>query len=538
MNAPLAPRFRNGILALLLLGAPLGACQDPFQTAAANASLADSQLAAGNLDEARESIRRAIAVRDDVAAYYVLLGRIELQAQRPASALNAYSLAADLQADNPEILQSIAELGLQTGRVREASDAADRMLLLAPGSPRAMLVKGFIAIDNGRLDEAERLGAEILALNPDDEGGIILSARVEALRGKVADARTRVERAVAALGPTDALSITLLEIYRVEGDAKGMQEVFPRIVKSMADDSSFRADYINLLYKTGDVAAARRETLHAIQLKPNDRSLWASLTGLWLEYDRRPFSEGQIAFFAESGTRTAQLSLARFYLDIDEPRIAQRLIARPDASGVPEARALKARILLALRDVKAADNLAASILAADPREKDALLVRSARHLAKGNIDRAIEDANLVVAEAPEEFLGYIALANAYVAQKNDLRARQVFERGSNALPQHRMLADAYATFLLERGDTQRAVSLYQDLGLAKPSSTSTWSRFAQMCRSFGDGSCARRAADGLARAQASIAIDPPPGTPHRRGLFARITPEQICASTGGLCTGS
>lgn len=538
MNAPYAPRFRSGILALLLLGAPLGGCQDPFQSAAADASLADSQLAAGNLDEARESIRRAIAARDDVAAYYVLLGRIELQAQRPASALNAYLLAADLQADNPEILQSIAELGLQTGRVREASDAADRMLLLAPGSPRAMLVKGFIAIDNGRLDEAERLGSEILALNPDDEGGLILSARVEALRGNVAAARTRVERAVAALGPTDALSITLLEIYRVEGDANAMREVFPRIVEAMADDSSFRADYINLLYKTGDVSAARREILRAIQLKPNDRSLWASLTSLWLEYDRRPFAEGQIAFFAESGTRTAQLSLARFYLDIDEPRIAQRLIARPDASGVPEARALKARILLALRDVKAADKLAVSILAADPREKDALLVRSARHLAKGNIDRAIEDANLVVAEAPEEFLGYIALANAYAAQKNDLRARQVFERGSNALPQNRMLADAYAKFLLERGDTRRAVSLYQDLGLAKPSSTSTWSRFAQMCRSFGDGSCARRATDGLARAQASIAIDPPPGTPHRRGLFARITPEQICASTGGLCTGS
>lgn len=538
MIARLAPPFRNGFLALALLGASLSACQDPFQTAAANASLADSQLAAGNLDEARESIRRAIAARDDVAAYYVLLGRIELQAQRPASALRAYSLAADLQADNPEILQSIAELGLQTGQIREASEAADRMLLLAPGSPRAMLVKGFIAIDNGRLDEAERLGTEILALNPSDEGGVILSARVEALRGDVAEARSRVERAVAALGPTDALSITLLEIYRVEADAKGMRAVFPRIIEAMADDSSFRTDYINLLYKTGDVAAARRETLQALQLKPNDRSLWAGLSGLWMEYDRKPFSEGQIAFFAESGTRTARLALTRFYLAIEEPDIARRLIVRPAASGVPEARALRARILLALGDVKAADRLAASILAADPRDEDALLVRSARHLAKGNIDRAIEDANVVVAEAPEEFWGYIALANAYAAQKNDLRARQVFERGSNALPQNRMLADAYAKFLLERGDTQRAVSLYQDLGLAKPSSTSAWSRFAQMCRSYGDETCARRAADGLARAKSSIAIDPPPGTPHRRGLLARISPEQICAATGGLCTGS
>ena len=78
---------------------------------------------------ARKSIREAITERDDVAAYYILLGRIELRAQRLTSAFNAYSMALDLQADNPEILQAIAELGLQTGRVREADDAADRLLL-------------------------------------------------------------------------------------------------------------------------------------------------------------------------------------------------------------------------------------------------------------------------------------------------------------------------------------------------------------------------------------------------------------------------
>ena len=40
----------------------LAGCTDALQSAANDASAAEAQLAAGNLDEARQSIRRAIAV--------------------------------------------------------------------------------------------------------------------------------------------------------------------------------------------------------------------------------------------------------------------------------------------------------------------------------------------------------------------------------------------------------------------------------------------------------------------------------------------
>lgn len=538
MNLLPAPRRLNRVLAGMAILLMLAGCDDALQSAANDASVAESQFAAGNLDEARESIRRAIAARDDVAGYYVLLGRIELRAQRPASAFNAYSMALDLQADNAEVLQSIAELGLQTGRIREAGEAADRMLLLAPGSTRAMLVKGFIAIDNGQLDEARRMATQILAANANDEGGVILSARIDALQGNIAKAMAEITRAVSVIGETDALNVTLLEIYRVQGDAKGMRRVFPLILKSMTEDDTYRIDFINLLYKSGDVAAARAEAVKAIEAKPNDTSLLSALGALWMEYDRRPLSAAQLSYLAESGTRASQLSLSRFYLSIGEYAMARRLLMRPYSSRVPEAQGVMARILLAQGEAQRAEALAARLLQVDPRSEDSLLVRSARHLASGRTDRAIEDANIVVSDSPEEYLGYVALADAYTAKGSSIRARQTFERGMDALPQSRMLADAYRTFLLAQGDTDRVVSLYQDLALAKPSSVPAWAAFSRVCAEFGDALCAAKVTSGLARAKSSFAVDDRPGTPHRRGLFARITPEQICAATGGICTGS
>jgi hypothetical protein len=82
------------------------------------------------------------------------------------------------------------------------------------------------------------------------------------------------------------------------------------------------------------------------------------------------------------------------------------------------------------------------------------------------------------------------------------------------------------------------VTLDQDVAMAKPSSVRAWAIYSRTCSQYGDALCAAKAEAGLARARVSFLVDDPPGTPRRRGLFARISPEKICATTGGVCTGS
>jgi len=536
----LLPTSRLAVLAapLILIMTLSSGCADSGQRAADYASVAESQLQSGNLEDARTNIRRAISERDDVADYYVLLGRIEFRAERLTSAFNAYSLALDLQADNPEILQNIADLGLQTGRVREAEDAADRLLLLAPNAVQAMLVKGFIAIDDSRLDDARKMASNILALNPRDEGGTILAARIDALQGKNDVALKAIDSAIAAIGETNALNVTRLEIYRLQGDEVQMKKILPHIRKAMKGDTEYALDYINLLYKTGAVAEARAEGVKALEEAPNDPDLLPGLVNLWLEYDPKPLSEAQVRYIAENGTRAKQLLLARFYYEGGELDKARLLLARLYGEGVLDAQALMSRIMLAQGDKNHAYQLADRVLAADARNEDALLVRTARSLSQGRVDRAIEDANVVVSDSPENFMGYVELARAYSAKGSEIRARQTFERGMDFLPQSLRLADAYRAYLLRLGDNQRAVSLDQDVAMAKPSSMRAWTIYSRTCAEFGDAACAAKANAGVARARKSYAVDEPPGTPRRRGLFARITPETICATAGGVCTGS
>lgn len=529
---------RARIITFVVAALTLAACGDRSSEADAAAALARAQYEAGNLPEARANIQQAIIERDDVAAYFVLLGRIELAADKPTSAFNAFSRALDLQADNIEILQNIAELGLQTDRIKEADEAADRILLLFPGSTRAMLVKGFVAIEAGQLDEARRFADDIRAINANDIGGAILLARVSAIEGDFQEAIATIIAAREGAADKTPLDATLLEIYRAQGNPRGMQSVFPDVVKAAGQNNAYLLDYVNFLYKTGNVDPARNQIGRTLAAKPNDSELLAGFIRLFHEYDRQPLTPSQLQALSTSGTRAAQIAFARFYLETGQLDNARLAIRQALADEAIEGRALASRIYLALGRNRDAERLARLVLGGDPRNPDALLTRSALERASGKTGGAIEDANIVVTDAPAEYAGYVALAKAQLAEGSELRARQVFERGIDALPQSALLAAEYAAFLRRSGDSSRLMSLYADLAAASPSSLKAARAFLAVCEETGDPVCRAKADRAIDRARHSFLIDDVPGAPKQRGLFSRITPEQICRAAGGICTAS
>lgn len=526
------------LLTCLATAQLLSGCSDSMERAGAHAAVAVSNLEAGNLDDARSNIRSAIAERDDVADYYIILGRIELASGSLISTFNAYSMALDLQADNAEALANIAEIGLQIGRTNEAAEAADRILLLSPQSVSALLVKGFIEIDNGRLETAKKIAKEILEINPDDEGGTILSARIEAIKGNDTEALAIVNEAIAKQGATQALNITKLEILRLRADGSGMMALFPTIIADVKDPMNYRLDYINLLYKLGEIKKARAEAVKAINLTPNDQNLFVNLDNIWLEYDNSPLTSAQIDYMARNGTAVAKYQLAKSFLDLEKFEEAQRLIKNLVDAGNIEAQALSAKIELALGNEKEAYSMASQVLKVEPSNENALVVRSHQAVSRGNFDKAIRDASFAVSNAPQNQAAYVQLAGAYRASGSTIRARQIYENGLDALPQSLPLVAAYESFLEQAKAVDRIPTAYGDLAAAKPSSVRTWQVYAKACQRFPRSECASKAQRGLLRAQRSFMIDDVPGSPKRRGLFARITPEKICAITGGVCTDS
>jgi tetratricopeptide (TPR) repeat protein len=510
------------------------ACSNNLERAANDAALAEAQLASGDIAGARASIQKAITDRDDMAAYYILLGRIEIQAQRPISAFNAFTLAQDLEADNQEILQSVADLGLQVGRLDQADAAADRLLLLVPNATGAMLVKGFIAVDRNNLKDAAKIANDILTINKQDQGGVILASRIDALQGNPAEALKKIDALIAEVGQTDALNITRLEVYRMLGDGPKMATLFPDILRSQVANKDYPLDYVNLLYKLGDVDKARAYAKELIKKNPDDRDQLRKIMALWAEHDDAPLSSNEIAILAKDAKPVTCITLARHYLAEGQPVFAKQLLGQVKSVS-NEAQTLFARVLWALGTPGEAYQIATGILADDPKNPDALLIRVDHNLAHKKLEKALEDANVVVTDQPESEDGYFALAKANIALGRTIRAKQTYELGMDALPQSKRLAAVYKEFLARIGDRQRMITLDRDLAAASPSSTRAWQIYAESCTKFGDAICSNKASQGMSLARKNFFIDEPPGTPKRKGLFARLSPEQLCKTQGGVC---
>ena len=134
------------LITLLISVVLLAACASSQEEAAKKSAQAQSYLEQNRIAEARIAIKEAVSLQDDSPDYQILRGRIEYAANSNENAFAAFSEALSFDATNQEALQAVSQLGLQIGRWRESLDATDKLILLNPNDPNAILVRGLHAL--------------------------------------------------------------------------------------------------------------------------------------------------------------------------------------------------------------------------------------------------------------------------------------------------------------------------------------------------------------------------------------------------------
>jgi tetratricopeptide (TPR) repeat protein len=510
-------RCRLGVVAVALA---LVACGSPRDAAMADAAQAQALMDAGDLNGARAAVLRSLALRDDIPEVHTLNGRIALGTNDPLAAYQAFSRVLELDAANMDALLAVSELALQLGRVRDAETISDRALALDPNASRALLVKGLIALDRKRIAEAIGYADKILEFKANDEGGIVLKARALATDGDYDGGRAVIEAARGPAAQSEAMMATLLEIDRARGDVSGLRRAFERLVERMPRNAELKIDYANTLYKSGDVAAARAILRPFFAAPADDRASLNAISALWTEYDRNPFSPGDLEAIARKGSPAQRETAARYYLNTGRTGIALKILA-PTGGGSTGLEGLYARALHAEGRSAQAREIIAQILERDKLNPDALLLRATLLQEEKRFSQAIIDAQTVLRDNPENPDAYWTLAQALAAHGQAPRARQILEQGARLLPQSAFLYNKYIHFLYHINDMNRAMSLARTFALASPASLVAWKQYEAVCLRV-RSDCVAEARKGHARSRTLYSIDPRPGTPPKRSLFGRL----------------
>ena len=498
------------------------ACRPSEQQVADMAAQAQQMLEAGQPAQARDLISHAVLARDDLPQVFLVQARVALALGRRAEAYQAYTNALALQATNNEALLGVAQIGISTGHIDDAADAADRILALNPNQTDALLIKGIVQMVHNDLDGAVAFADKVLTLKPGDIAATILKSRVLALQGDRAAALTLVDKAIARSGPTLELTMALAELQRQGGDPAAFLASMRRIKELAPDNRDYRFDLVDTLYRLGRRDEARGETIALIEAANRDPHEADRYARLWYAYDRDALTAEQLERVSAKASVETRLALAHFYVATGRGPVATALL-RPVATGwSSDIQGAYARALGASGNPAAAHDAAVKVLARDPNNGDALLVKADAALTANDPATAIIGYQRVVRDYPEWEEGYLGLARAYAAADKPDGVHRAFENGGLAMPQSLPLARAYVIALLRAGDRERAQEVAHRFALNSPSLPAGWMLYADVCARSGGSDCQAEAADGLRRTRTRFGLDPAPGTPPPVALIGRL----------------
>jgi tetratricopeptide (TPR) repeat protein len=511
---------------VLLFCFALSACQDLQEKASIAARDAERALDAGDLNNAEILAQRATQLRDSEAAYWTILGRIQLQRNKLGEAYSSFQRVVELDPGNLNAIQIVSELAFQAEEKSLADEMADRALVLAPSSTRALLVKGLIALDKGKPDVAQELATKILDIDPKDEFGIVLAARALAAKGDIDQAALLIGRDIEVNKRSEASLVTLVELHRRTGNYAALKASLQTLIEKQPESLQLPLDYADILYRGGEANAARSMIFRVIADKAVTYENIVAAKQLWQAFDKAPLSKEQIGTLAKSNALTTRLEVAKFYLDQNDAAAAKRLLTIElddlESSAKIQANGLQAKI--AYIEGKRAEALAKanSVIGKDKTNAEARIVRSLIRQQNGDLTGALEDAQVAVENFRENELARFQLIEILHKRDGQLRALQSLADGLEAMPQSSLMARYAVGFLLNLKLPDRAVGVAEQFTSDNPSSVKGWEILMIACKSIGKASCQNAANGGLSYAKSTYTIDQRPGSRKTRGLFGDL----------------
>jgi tetratricopeptide (TPR) repeat protein len=400
--------------------------------------LGDALLQAGDTAGAQQAYLAALNHQRDLAAAHLGLARIAARQSPPAAATaqeeyaaaladglddpaalreigdyfrqlgdndtaaRALERALDKSADDTariSVLEQLAPVYLELGRVREAGAAADRALKLSgEQAPRALVVLGDIALRDNKLDDADQRYARALQLDPGLADAYIGLGRVALARGRHAVAQSYYQKAIEAAPDTPRPYTWLGEALRRQGALRDAIAQFQQALQKAPNDAAARIGLARAQLDTGDLAGATA-TLQAV-------------------LDSR----------AEIGAaRLVQGLLAERQNDLPTARSLYTRAIRDDST-LAEAYYLRARLDLRESRLASAVHDLERAVALQPYNPDAQYWLGRAYLASQQPDRAMRAFEAVVRQRPEdaEAKFYLGLA-AEQAGKIDKAVRSLRE---------------------------------------------------------------------------------------------------------------
>lgn len=465
------------LLVFLLAIALLSACTSAETRKARFTERAEKLAAEHDYAKARLEYKNALQIDPRSGRNLMRAGEMSEKLDDFNAAVGFYQASIKVEPSNNRARALLGRLLLAGGLAEQAKKLVEAAPAGAP-DPDLIAVRGaalqVLGDPAGALAEGERA----LHLSPGNENAASLLASLYSRVNRGADARRVVGQALKLTPDSIDLHVIMAQLDYTASDLSGAEEQLSAVIKLEPAVLGHRFRLAQFYVLNGEVNAAERTLREAIASHPDDVQAKLALADLIAAH--RSFDEAEKSLkllIAENGSSLPlRLGLGEFYAShgkLDQAEATYREIIAADEKA-PQGLVARNRIAaIALDHHRSADvdKLLSEVLAANPRDSEALMMRAGQSLSRGDAPAAITDLRAVLRDKPDDATVLRSLARAYAANKDKTLAEETLRQAVRSSPTDVATRLELAKFLIDNGRAGEAQPVVDQLVIEQPGNT-------------------------------------------------------------------
>lgn len=461
-------KFRPKWLVVLLFAGALAACDSAEERAENHYRKGMELLEQGENAKAQLEFRNTLRLASDhIPARYQIATNLRKQ-NNIRGAVGQYRSILELDREYVPALRDLAEIMLVANQLDESEKLVATAFEKAPDDPVVRAVKASVDYKRGDRPGGVAMARGVLEDAPDNVTARLVLVANEMDDRKLDEALAEVDRGLEQTPRDLSLNVVRLGILEEQQNVDELGVQLQRLVEYYPKSDQFREALARWHVFKRDYDGAEAQYRAIAENNPKDIQKALDVARFLNSVHGPARARAELEARAEREGAPIEFDLAVAALDLqdgDEAAAAARLDraieARGDTIDGFKAMTERAKIYIRNEQWEGADVLLARVIARDPKNSDALLLRASRYLAQDRAREAIEDLRTALDVAPGDVQIMLLLASAY--ERN----------GNRELAQER-LAQAFAASERRPDVTLRYVqALVQDGKLAVAESALT-----------------------------------------------------------------
>lgn len=410
----------------------------------------------GNYDKAKIELKNVLQIDPKFADAYYLLGEVEEKNKNIRGAYAHYFKAAELDESNLDARNKLARLYLLSGNLEKAQEKLDEIMAKDPQSPHVKMLELLISARKGEIDKAISIAKSLIEKDKNQTDAIFVLSNLYLRKDKLESAINTLEEGVKANPDVVALRLQLGGIYARKKDYDNAEKVLKEIIALKPDDFGYRQRLAKFYINMKEYDKAETALRDAVSLDAEDESRKLMLVEFLARYKGVKDAETELLAAIQDYPDAFSLKFAqaKLYEKIKPEQVEAVYNGIIDLSGV-EPEGLKARVALAQiamkkKEHKKASQYVSEVLAENPRDIQALLIKGKLALVSKDPVSAIAAFRSIIKDKPDMVEASQFLAIAHMFNKEPELAKEVLMQSIESASTNPKAYLNYAQYLIER----------------------------------------------------------------------------------------